>query len=128
MLKKMKHFTCEMYSQDFYFAPGFTTAQLVNAVKAELKHDLGELVIHRTEYGLIFFIPDKYQSIVIWTKANNTKSSVSALAHEATHAATKVLKSRGVKLHPTNDEPLCYMVEFIFNKCLRHMSLPGTKK
>jgi hypothetical protein len=117
----MKHFTCELYSQDFYFCPGFTASQLCNAVKSELKYDLGELVIHKTEYGLIFFIPDKYESIVIWTKTNSSKSSISALAHESTHAAMKVLKSRGVKLHPSNDEPLCYMVEFIFNKCLRHM-------
>lgn len=54
--------------------------------------------------------------IYMWVRRKNDYPS---LAHECIHAANYGLKARGVKISTSNDETLAYLVEWLFERCMK---------
>lgn len=44
------------------------------------------------------------------------EASVGAMVHEAKHIVNKIFFDRGVELDLLNDEPECYLLQWIFNQ------------
>jgi len=47
---------------------------------------------------------------------NEVKVSVGTIAHECKHIVNFIFEARGIKLDLNNDEPECYLLEWLVNK------------
>lgn len=60
--------------------------------------------------------------VFIWIK-DNKLDNLGALSHESIHAANFILDDCGIKQDTENDEALTYLSQWIFEKCLKLMSV-----
>lgn len=56
------------------------------------------------------------------------ESKLSELVHECVHAAIDILDSRGWKIDPQNDEPLTYLVQWLFDSMTRGVEMIDSKE
>lgn len=98
------HFYCDLYYMNFYFCMGWKKSDM----KSYFNADLDE-----TARGTTISTPS---GVIIWIDSSD---SLGALAHESVHAAKFVFSQKGVLASNDNDEPLAYLVQWIFEKCLK---------
>ena len=106
MKKKPHHFYCELYFENFYFCNGWK--------RSEVKEFFG-IEIEERSRGLTASGPN---GIVIWIES---PQYLGALAHESVHAAKFLFNYKGVQPSNENDEPLAYLVQFIFENCYKRI-------
>jgi len=72
---------------------------------------------------------NKYGVCILLNFNNNygAKISYGTIAHEAVHAASFILDSRGVVPDFNNDEPQAYLVEYIVNEIIKFVKAKGFK-
>lgn len=98
------------------------------------------------EFTIRFFMSNKeckseYEFVAIEVDDNNIGIVVSdvfdsvydsrflqCLTHECNHAAMIILGRRGVKFDYHNQEVLCYLQDYIFEKCYSHAISVQSKK
>lgn len=96
--------------------PSFNQKELIQAFK---RNDLENPFILEDQLGIA---GERKKGIVIWMKnKDRSNENLTTLHHECIHAASYLLSSRGVKADFDNDEPLTYMSQFIFSKCVKHL-------
>ena len=98
------HFYCELYYQNFYFCMGWKRSE----IKSYFNIEIDEIAKGSTI--------STHGGVIIWI---DSKESLGALAHESVHAAKFLFAQKGIISSNENDEPLAYMVQWIFEKCLR---------
>jgi hypothetical protein len=104
MKKKPHHFYCELYFENFYFCNGWK--------RSEVEYYFG-IEIDAKARGLTALGP---KGIMIWIESSKF---IGALAHESVHAAKFLFYQKGVTASNENDEPLAYLVQFIFENCYK---------
>jgi hypothetical protein len=102
MKRQPHHFYSDLYFQNFYFCPGWKKTELQKRFAVELDESCRGVTMV-TEIG-----------IVIWIEEQDLLGS---LAHECVHAAKFLFKQKGVISSNENDEPLAYLVQWIFENC-----------
>ena len=58
-------------------------------------------------------------------KYDSTKPNV--IAHEAFHVVTRIFYDRSIDLDLINDEPVCYLLEWIVKQCHEFLTFPKLK-
>lgn len=58
------------------------------------------------------------EGILIYLK---NSSDIHILAHECFHASNIIMRKRGIKPDPYNDEPQAYLIQWLFNNCFNHI-------
>jgi hypothetical protein len=96
------HFYCEIFFQNFYFCNGWKRDEM----RSFFGVDIGE-----NDKGVTMSAPD---GIIIWIESDKY---IGALVHESVHAAKFLFSQKGVQASTENDEPLAYMVQYIFDNC-----------
>ena len=113
MKKKPHHFYCELYFQNFYFCPGWKRQELNEYFGVQID-EYAKGVTLATGNGIIIWIESpKY---------------LGALCHEAVHAAKFLFVQKGVIASNDNDEPLAYLVQFIFENCYKKIKKRGASR
>lgn len=102
MKRKPHHFYSDLYFQNFYFCPGWKKNEVEKFFNVELDQYCRGITM-TTENG-----------IAIWIQDNVL---IGCLVHECIHAANFLLKQKGVIASHENDEPLAYLVQWIFENC-----------
>lgn len=100
------HFYSDLYFQNFFFCPGWKKTQVEKFFNIELDPSCRGVTL----------ITDR--GIVIWIES---KDLYGCLAHEAVHAAKFLFKQKGVISSNENDEPLAYLVQWIFENCQKKL-------
>lgn len=113
MKKKPHHFYCELYFQNFYFCPGWKRQEINEYFSVQIDESARGVTL-ATGNGIIIWIESpKY---------------LGALCHEAVHAAKFLFVQKGVIASNDNDEPLAYLVQFIFENCYKKIKKRGTSR
>jgi hypothetical protein len=113
-MKKPFMFHSDIYRENFLFLPAYTQKQVNNALK---KLKATELIDISGCDGQTVFCAD---FVVIWSKhKDKSVESLSTLVHECVHAANMVLDHKGIPMNLENDESQAYLVEWLFENCLR---------
>lgn len=102
MKKVPHHFYCELYYQNFYFCMGWKRSEMKKFFNVE---------IEECAKGMALNTP---AGIVIWIESGE---AIGACVHECVHAAKFLFAQKGIISSNENDEPLAYMVQWIFDKC-----------
>ncbi len=102
MKRQPYHFYSDLYFQNFYFCPGWKREQIQKMFNVELDSSCRGVTMV-TESG-----------IVIWIEENTL---LGCLVHECVHAAKFLFKQKGVISSNENDEPLAYLVQWIYENC-----------
>ena len=115
-MKKINVFYSDIYKEGFVFFPGYTQKQLNLALK---KLKIEEPIEIDGCDGQTIFCKD---FVVIWSKHKDKSiESLSTLVHESVHAANMILDHKGIPMTLENDESQAYLVEWIFENCLRFL-------
>lgn len=88
-----------------------------SAAEVQKKYDVDRL---DGTYGGAILETSAYGVLVLWLV---DASDMPSLAHEAVHAAGRILDLHGVKLDPSNDEPMAYLVSWIMAEGLKTSEL-----
>ena len=99
--------------ENYYVSYGVPKKLFKDAVKRILNYDLDYRELH-FGYCMVFERNDDNRIIWIWTKTKN----VSALAHEAVHAAYYSLEDK-MKWGKDTHEMYCYLVQMIVQNTLK---------
>jgi hypothetical protein len=115
--QKVHLYVDECWKQGFYFLIGWSDAAFARFMKRNFNHDIEGT--HTTD-GATYWLEteDGASTILIWTRNKAGALFYEVLAHECVHAAVRCLDTRGVKLDPSNDEPLAYLVSTLMRKAL----------
>ncbi len=98
--------------ENFYFFKGFSYDEF----KAYIKKTMGFTVdASKSCKGKFYVLENEkgFTCYLIWVK---DPKDASVLAHEACHAATAILSSKGHKIDPENDELFAYYVGLLVRK------------
>lgn len=107
MKKKVPfHFYSDLYYENFYLCAGWKRSDVVNYFKIDIA-DNARGVTLLTSGGIIIWVEDR--------------KAYGVLAHESVHAAKFLFGMKGIIASNDNDEPLAYMVQWIFESCLKRM-------
>lgn len=112
-MKKVHAFYSDIYKENFIFLPAFTQKQVNLFTK---KQKIDPIDISNCDGQTIC----SNDSIIIWSKFKDRSiESLSTLVHECVHAANMILDHKGIPMSLENDESQAYLVEWIFENCLR---------
>jgi hypothetical protein len=112
-MKKAHTFQSDLYKENFIFLPAFTQRQINSFTK---NNKIEPIDISSCEGQTICF----NDFIVIWSKHKDRSiESLSTLVHECVHAANMILDHKGIPMSLENDESQAYLVEWLFENCLR---------
>lgn len=114
-MRKPHKYHSETWQEDFLYFIGWPGRDF----EAYLKTVYGKLAQTKDADGMTIELPDG--TICLWTRIRSGKYFYEVLAHEAVHAATFCLASKGVEPSYANDEPLAYLVSEIFRKGLENV-------
>ena len=114
-MKKAYKFYNDTYFQTFIFLPNWTRDDLIKTFKLDPDEDGRGMVFYHN--GAVF----------IWIQ-EFTYENLGYLAHEATHAANCMFREKGVKISTSNDEPLAYMVGYVFENCMKYFKKKSTRR
>jgi hypothetical protein len=106
-MKKVHKFYQDLYHQEFVFLPNWTEPEIYDVFGEPLKPGAGAVFVHS---GVI----------LIWIK-EFTFENLDYLAHESVHAANVCFTLRGQALCVKNDEAQAYLVQWVFEKCIKHL-------
>lgn len=85
--------------------------------------DCPEIGFDRSE-GKTVWDEGKDLWVFVWVLRQKDRAmTLDSLAHEAVHAALRILHTRGVKVDPDNDEALTYLVGHIVRETVRMFRL-----
>ena len=113
-MKKAHTFYSDLYKEGFIFLPGFTQKQVNSLLK---KFKVEDSVDIEGCDGLTVFCQN---FVLIWSKHKDKSiESLSTLVHECVHAANMILDHKGIPMSLENDESQAYLVEWIFENCLK---------
>jgi hypothetical protein len=107
--KKAYPFYQDLYHQEFLFLPEWSESEIYELFGESMKNADGAAFIHN---GIV----------CIWLRKFDFKS-FSALAHESVHGANMLFSLRGQESDVRNDEAQAYLVQWIFEKCIKHFKL-----
>lgn len=107
----MKHikFRTPIYNADVWVVIDEREASRLAAVKCGVYHDDDDFDMR----GAVFYGNDNN---VVWLPAD---CSVSTMAHEVTHIALNICRRRGVKVDTRNQEPVAYLMGFVFESVVQ---------
>lgn len=102
---KIGHAYDYIYRENFYFYFEWTPEEMRAKVWTHFH-------VSETCRGKCFEMKD---GIHIWIK---NRHEWGTMVHECIHAANYLLKEKGVKVSRTNDEPLTYYAQWLFEHCM----------